>query len=128
MASPKSKPFADKSCATCGRAFGWRKKWARDWVAIKHCSRQCRAIRLNETDEALERYIMARLSASQRLSSSSLLEDCERLFGKITIERIKWAARRLAHQERLTWFQKGRLTDPSRCAGAFELRLSHQRR
>ncbi|WP_135212100.1 DUF2256 domain-containing protein [Vitreimonas flagellata] len=31
-----------KTCATCGRPFSWRKKWARDWDAIKYCSQRCR--------------------------------------------------------------------------------------
>jgi hypothetical protein len=31
-----------KICATCGRPFAWRKKWARDWEAVRHCSDRCR--------------------------------------------------------------------------------------
>ncbi|WP_111467446.1 DUF2256 domain-containing protein [Cereibacter changlensis] len=34
-----------KLCATCGRPFAWRKKWARDWEAVKHCSDRCRSSR-----------------------------------------------------------------------------------
>jgi hypothetical protein len=30
-----------KACATCGRPFEWRKKWARDWANVKHCSKRC---------------------------------------------------------------------------------------
>ncbi|MDX2237587.1 MAG: DUF2256 domain-containing protein, partial [Hyphomonadaceae bacterium] len=26
----------------CGRPFAWRKKWARDWEAVKYCSDRCR--------------------------------------------------------------------------------------
>ncbi|MGV8955229.1 MAG: DUF2256 domain-containing protein [Cypionkella sp.] len=32
-----------KVCVTCGLPFTWRKKWARDWEAVKHCSDRCRA-------------------------------------------------------------------------------------
>ncbi len=32
-----------KVCATCGRPFAWRKKWARDWEAVRYCSDRCRA-------------------------------------------------------------------------------------
>ena len=32
-----------KPCAACGRPFTWRKKWARDWEAVKFCSDRCRA-------------------------------------------------------------------------------------
>ena len=32
-----------KTCAQCGRPFAWRKKWARDWDAVRYCSDRCRA-------------------------------------------------------------------------------------
>ena len=31
-----------KDCTECGLAFAWRKKWARDWDAVKFCSERCR--------------------------------------------------------------------------------------
>lgn len=31
-----------KTCATCGRPFTWRRKWARDWEAVRYCSDRCR--------------------------------------------------------------------------------------
>lgn len=31
-----------KVCATCGRPFTWRKKWARDWDEVRYCSEACR--------------------------------------------------------------------------------------
>ena len=31
-----------KDCAACGRPFAWRKKWARDWEAVRFCSDACR--------------------------------------------------------------------------------------
>lgn len=34
-----------KICATCGRPFAWRRKWARDWDQVKYCSRRCAAER-----------------------------------------------------------------------------------
>ena len=30
-----------KTCGVCGRPFTWRKKWARDWDAVKYCSQRC---------------------------------------------------------------------------------------
>ena len=35
----------EKPCATCGRPFAWRKKWARDWDNVKYCSDKCRMTR-----------------------------------------------------------------------------------
>ena len=34
-----------KICAACGLPFAWRKKWARDWDAVKFCSERCRGER-----------------------------------------------------------------------------------
>lgn len=31
-----------KICATCGRPFTWRKKWARTWDEVRYCSERCR--------------------------------------------------------------------------------------
>lgn len=43
---PKMRRKADlpqKTCALCGRPFAWRRKWARDWDAVRYCSDRCRA-------------------------------------------------------------------------------------
>ncbi|WP_340260226.1 DUF2256 domain-containing protein [Roseobacter sp. HKCCA0882] len=45
---PKMKRKSDlpqKTCATCGRAFVWRRKWAKDWEEVRYCSDKCRAAR-----------------------------------------------------------------------------------
>jgi hypothetical protein len=31
-----------KTCAACGRAFAWRKKWERVWDEVRFCSEACR--------------------------------------------------------------------------------------
>ncbi len=33
-----------KPCAACTRPFAWRRKWARDWDAVKYCSEACRRL------------------------------------------------------------------------------------
>tara|TARA_R110002020_G_scaffold14225_13_gene50424 strand:- start:2126 stop:2290 length:165 start_codon:yes stop_codon:yes gene_type:complete len=38
----KKVTLPEKLCACCGRPFAWRKKWARDWDAVKFCSERCR--------------------------------------------------------------------------------------
>ncbi|WP_081607967.1 DUF2256 domain-containing protein [Methylomonas sp. MK1] len=35
-----------KTCVVCGRPFVWRKKWARNWDAVKYCSERCRRQRI----------------------------------------------------------------------------------
>ena len=45
---PRMRRKADlptKICATCGRPFAWRRKWARDWDEVKYCSDLCRSER-----------------------------------------------------------------------------------
>ncbi len=34
-----------KTCATCGRPFTWRKKWAKVWDEVRYCSDRCRGAR-----------------------------------------------------------------------------------
>ncbi|ANZ11795.1 hypothetical protein VpaChn25_A0206 [Vibrio parahaemolyticus] len=31
-----------KLCPVCERPFSWRKKWARNWETVIHCSERCR--------------------------------------------------------------------------------------
>ncbi|MEN3746277.1 DUF2256 domain-containing protein [Sphingomonas sp. HF-S3] len=38
-----------KLCAACQRPFAWRKKWQRDWDAVKYCSDRCRSSRSDST-------------------------------------------------------------------------------
>jgi hypothetical protein len=40
-----------KLCATCGRPFAWRKKWARDWDNVRFCSERCRRAKPSRADE-----------------------------------------------------------------------------
>jgi hypothetical protein len=45
---PKMKRKSDlpqKTCATCGRPFVWRRKWTKDWEEVRYCSDKCRASR-----------------------------------------------------------------------------------
>ncbi|HSF63761.1 MAG TPA: DUF2256 domain-containing protein [Paracoccaceae bacterium] len=38
----KKADLPEKTCATCGRPFTWRKKWARVWDEVRYCSDRCR--------------------------------------------------------------------------------------
>ena len=42
MHGVKKQHLPQKICATCGRPFAWRKKWARDWELVRFCSDACR--------------------------------------------------------------------------------------
>jgi hypothetical protein len=32
----------EKICVACQLPFAWRKKWERDWDAVRYCSERCR--------------------------------------------------------------------------------------
>jgi hypothetical protein len=38
----KKADLPQKTCLTCGLPFTWRKKWERDWDAVRYCSDRCR--------------------------------------------------------------------------------------
>jgi len=38
----KKADLPSKVCASCGLPFVWRKKWERDWGAVRFCSDRCR--------------------------------------------------------------------------------------
>ncbi|WP_084621437.1 DUF2256 domain-containing protein [Luteibacter yeojuensis] len=47
------KPFLpQKICASCGRPFSWRRKWARDWEQVRYCSERCRRTKGKQGDKA----------------------------------------------------------------------------
>ncbi|MEM6682098.1 MAG: DUF2256 domain-containing protein [Pseudomonadota bacterium] len=39
----KKQDLPTKTCKTCGLPFTWRKKWERDWEAVKYCSKRCKS-------------------------------------------------------------------------------------
>lgn len=42
-----------RTCATCGRPFAWRKRWAKVWDEVKYCSDACRVRRPRGTGVAV---------------------------------------------------------------------------
>ncbi len=40
--APAKADLPSRLCATCGRPFAWRRKWARAWDQVKYCSDRCR--------------------------------------------------------------------------------------
>lgn len=41
----KKSDLPQKTCATCGRPFTWRKAWAKVWDEVRYCSDKCRGAR-----------------------------------------------------------------------------------
>jgi len=114
-----------KSCARCGREFGWRKKWKDCWGEVRFCSQRCRRSRVNEVDAALERSIVALLEgrAGGATTSPSAAAREVRLEWRPLLERAVMAARRLVAKGVVELVQDGAVIDPSAARGAIWIRL-----
>lgn len=123
-------PHRDKVCKRCGRAFSWRKKWERDWDAVKYCSDACRGEKPVETDAQLEAAILELLTERGRDKSICPSEAAKLVGGKDTrhdweslMEPARAAARRLVTSGRIVITQKGRAVDAATAKGPIRLRL-----
>ena len=120
----------EKICKTCGRAFEWRKKWAKDWDVVKYCSDACRGHTVGEKDAALEKAILDLLAERGRDKTICPSEAAKAVGGKE--ERRDWeglmeparaAARRLVAAGTIVVMQGGRVVDASTAKGAIRLKL-----
>ena len=123
-------PHKDKICKRCGRAFSWRKKWERDWNALKYCSDACRGEKPVETDAQLEAAILELLMERGRDKTICPSEAAKLVGGKDA--RHDWeslmaparaAARRLVATGRIVITQRGRVVDAATAKGPIRLRL-----
>jgi hypothetical protein len=117
----------EKTCARCGRAFAWRKAWARDWASVRYCSDACRRQRLDATDEALEGAILALLAARPRGATLCPSEAARAVASdeeawRALMERARMAARRLVARGEVDITQRGRVVDPSHAKGPIRIR------
>ena len=124
-------PHPDKICKRCGRAFSWRKKWERDWDAVKYCSDACRGEKPAEIDAQLEAAILGLLAERGRDKTICPSEAAKIVGGKDSrhdweslMEPARAAARRLVSSGRIVITQKGSVVDPSTAKGPIRLRLS----
>ncbi len=115
----------DRICASCGRAFAWRKAWARDWDQVRYCSTACRKRGINATDAALEAAILELLAARAGGATICPSEAARAVGGddwKPLMEPARRAARRLVAAGSLEITQGGRVVDPSTARGPIRLR------
>ena len=114
-----------KVCATCGRTFTWRKKWARRWAEIAHCSDRCRSRRKRDETSEFETRILALLAQRARGASicpSEVLADQDQQDGQ-GAALVRAAARQLAHRATIDILQRGLVVDPDHARGPVRLRL-----
>jgi len=115
-----------KPCAVCGRTITWRKKWERDWDAVRYCSAACRRAGVSPTDEALERSVLALLGARAADATICPSEAARAVGGddwRHLMEPARSAARRLVATGDVEITQGGHVVDPSTAKGPIRVRL-----
>jgi hypothetical protein len=119
-----------KTCVTCGRTFAWRKRWARCWDEVRHCSDRCRRDRIDPVDRALEDAIRSLLAARAR-SATICPSEAARIVGgereeawRPLMEPARRAARRLVDRGVAEITQRGVVVDPSTARGPIRVRAA----
>ena len=116
----------DKTCAGCGRTITWRKKWERDWDAVRWCSQACRRRGTDPVDAALEHSVLDLLS--RRAAGATICpSDAARAVGdedswRDLMEPARRAARRLGDRGEVEITQGGHVVDPSTAKGPIRIR------
>ena len=115
-----------KTCLSCGRRIEWRKKWERDWDAVRVCSDACRrAGAPSPTDRALQETVLALLDA-RALGATICPSEAARAVGgedwRPLMEPARAAARRLVASGDVEITQGGQVVDPSTAKGPLRVR------
>lgn len=117
--------LADKACVSCGRTITWRRKWARDWDAVRYCSHACRQRGVAPTDRALETALLELLSHRAR-GATVCPSEAARVVGgpdwRPLMEPARAAARRLVVRGEVEITQGGRVVDGSTARGPIRVR------
>lgn len=124
-----SEDRSEKICRTCGRRFGWRRKWADVWGEVRYCSKSCQG-----GPRRLDREIEARLLEMVRARGSQATlcpSEVARDFfpdsrWRNELERVRRAGRRLAASGRIEVTQKGRVVDFSDARGPIRYRIASE--
>ncbi len=116
----------DKICASCGRRFGWRKKWERDWESVRYCSDGCHRRGVNAVDRRLEQTITTLLQerrAGATICPSDAARAVEPTGWRDLMEPARRAARRLVAAGEVEITQGGAVVDPSTAKGPIRIRF-----
>lgn len=118
----------DRICASCGRAFAWRRSAARDWEQVRYCSQACRRRKVRAEDRALEAAVRELLAARARTATICPSEAARRVAGedeaswRPLLEPARRAARRMVAAGEVELVQRGRVVDPSTFRGPVRIR------
>ena len=119
------KELPTKPCTVCGRTITWRKKWERDWDAVRYCSGACRGAGLTSTDRTLETTVLDLLR--HRATGATICpSEAARVVGgeqwRELMEPARAAARRLVASGDVEITQGGAVVDPSTAKGPIRVR------
>ncbi len=119
---------ADKICTVCGRRIEWRRKWARDFDAVKYCSEACRrrgrSGSAQRIDDDLARAILDLLQTRGADATICPSEAARRVGGeewRNLMEPARAAARRLEAEGVVIITQRGQRVDPSTATGPIRI-------
>ena len=113
-----------RTCVSCGRSFGWQRRWARNWDRVRYCSRACRGRGVTATDRALEEAIAALLERRARdatICPSEAARQVRPEDWREWMEATRRAARRMVARGELRMLQRGRDVDPDAARGPVRL-------
>lgn len=116
----------EKTCVSCGRRITWRKRWARDWEAVRYCSDACRRAKRSTADAAVEQAILDLLAGRAAGATVCPSEAARAVWPdgwRDRMEDARRAARRLVARGAAEITQGGRVVDPSTARGPIRVRL-----
>lgn len=114
-----------KICASCGRTFEYRRKWARCWDQVRYCSARCRQRRISTIDRALEQAIRDLLNARRgTICPSEAARSVASNDWRQLMESARSAARRLAAAGEVVILQRGQPVGPTSFKGPIRIGLT----
>lgn len=115
----------ERTCASCGRRFTWRRRWADRWDEVRYCSAACRRRRVTATDRRMERAILELLAVREARATICPCEAARAVSPdewRRLLEPARRAARRLVASGEVEITQAGRAVDPSTAKGPIRIR------
>lgn len=101
-------------CTVCGRSYGWRKKWERDWRQLRYCSKRCSRRRLGRTDYRLEEAMLLVLNRAGRgvlVAPREAAKFVDKVGWQSLADAALDAARRLSSRGEVELVEAGRVVD-----------------
>lgn len=98
----------------------YRKKWTDNWDAIKYCSKACRRNRVPRDNMARILSLLTMRDPGKSICPSEILA-AEDKKNQQSMERVRDAARLLAHEGSVVITQKGKVIDPANFKGPIRL-------